>query len=173
MGGVRFEAVHIPGEKLEVAVRPHPDGALEVAITLRGETAPRSLLHWGIIRDGVWTVPPSRQWPGGSVGYAGGGNGFEAIRTRFSASGEDAHTVTIELPPHPVPEGIGFVIYDPITGYDNNGGKDYRVLLDETRLIRAQDSSFSIAVEAIEFAPPSPEQFVFPHFPLTLTIRLR
>ena len=153
-------------------MRPRPDGALEVAISLRDEAAPRSLLHWGIIRDGVWTVPPSRHWPGGSVGYAGGGDGVEAVRTRFSPSGEDGHAVTIELPPHPEPEGIGFVTYDPVKGYDNNAGRDYRVPLDETQLIRAEDSSRSIYVEAIEFAPPTPEQFVFPHFPLTLTVRL-
>jgi len=171
--GDRFEAVHVPGERLEATVRPRPDGALEVAISLRDEVAPRSLLHWGVIRDGVWTVPPSRHWPGGSVGYAGEGDGVEAIRTRFSASGEDAHTVTIELPPQPAAEGIGFVIYDPVRGYDNNAGRDYRVPLDETRLIRAEDSGRSIAVEAIEFAPPTPEQLVYPHFPLTLTVRLR
>ncbi len=89
------------------------------------------ILHWGLsLRPGgAWSRPPEECWPRGTTATDGA-----AVRTPFTANGDDRKEVTIHLNAASAWRDLAFVVYSPKENrWIKSGGHDFLVPLSRQR----------------------------------------
>ncbi len=89
-----------------------------------------SKLHWGVDNNGSWTAPIAAYYPAGTVWIS-----TQAVQTPFSDPDSDG-VFTCEIGPFnnasQVAEQINFVLKINESTWDNNGGGDYHISINNT-----------------------------------------
>jgi alpha-glucan, water dikinase len=100
----------------------------EVEVTMQATVASHLVLHWGVRRQQGegWELPPRSAWPPGTLPA-----GQAALQTPLSEANGQA-SVVIRLSPPADYAALVFVLFFPEEErWDNNGGRNYQVLLCE------------------------------------------
>ncbi|HWW00827.1 MAG TPA: PEP/pyruvate-binding domain-containing protein [Candidatus Acidoferrum sp.] len=100
----------------------------DVEVTLQAPSAPGFVLHWGVRQPKVegWGLPPQPAWPPGTVQVD-----RAAVQTPFPKGNGQAELV-IRLSPPADYSALEFVLFFPgEKRWDNNGGRNYQILLAE------------------------------------------
>ncbi len=111
------------GLQLQVEIAVAGDA---LAVSFRKAGGKPCLLHWGVRRrlTGPWEAPPPAAWPEGTCLA-----GPTAVQSPFTDSDGCGHLV-VQLAADSGFASLDFVLFFPDEKrWDNNGGKDYQVLL--------------------------------------------
>ena len=100
----------------------------ELELVLQAEAAKHFVLHWGLRRPKAegWIQPPLPAWPPGTIAV-----GHDAVQTPFPKANGPANLV-IRLSSAENYAALEFAVFFPQEGrWDNNGGRNYQILLAE------------------------------------------
>ena len=109
-----------------------PTNSDTVSISIRS-TMPASL-HWGLNQ---WELPHQSYWPAGSVAW-GDGRAIESPFGELDSSQRRSIRLGPFNNPAQIPMKLAFVIHYGDNTWDNNGGRDYFIALQQPTHIRAE-----------------------------------